>query len=190
MNEAELIAGLKQNDNHAWELFYGSFGSFVKKTAAWQGWSFSSSEIQDLVQEVFLACYQQIRTFRGDSSLATYLQKLTRNLCISLLRRKTAQKRSPEVLASSNEAQDDPVDPLPPPEEQCLLNLKITQLRKTFDLIGLECRKLINLRYLEELSYEEICQHANLAIGTVSSRLSRCLSKLKELLEQNPGFFD
>lgn len=190
MNEAKLLSGLKQNHLEAWELLYGTYLPVVKKSAAWQGWSFSAAEIQDLVQEVFLAFYQQLPYFRGDASLTTYLQKLTRNLCISWLRKKTSQKRSPEILAATAEDTEDTTDPLPLPEEQCLFNLKIVQLKRTLNLIGMECRKLITLRYLEEFSYEEICAKLNLPMGTVGSRLSRCITKLKELLEKNPGFFD
>ena len=190
MKEAELVSQLKQGKKSAWKLFYGSYRPLVLKTVSWQGWSFSRSEVEDIVQEIFLAFYQGIKSFKEKSSLSTYLGKLARNICISRLRKKTARKRRPEIMLREPEKQVDPVDENPLPEEQHILKFRIQQLYQGIAGLSLKCRNLISLRYFEDLSYQEISKKLSLPLGTVCSQLSRCLLKLKQILEQNPEFFD
>ena len=60
-------------------------------------------------------------------------------------------------------------------------------LRQTLDRLGDPCRELVEMRYLAELSYEEISIVLKLNAKTVSSRLSRCLDRLEELARLQIG---
>jgi len=190
MEEKKLIEQLKNREKAAWEELYGSYHSWVLKVIAWQGWNFSREEIKELAQEVFLEFYRGISNFRGEAKIATFLAKLARNLCISRLRKKTAQKRNPEQLGREDNPPRLAIDSAALPEEAGIEALKAGLVREKIRQLLPECRDLIKMRYYQELSYQEISRKLEASMGTIASKIYRCLQKLRESLEKDPKFCD
>lgn len=194
MQEAEeqLIARCLQGDASAWEEVYRRHYGRVKQVIGWRRWGFTPIEVEDGVQEVFLQLVRSLPTFRGEAGLGTFLVRLARNRCISHLRRKTARKRGREELGYSLEGEreeDVPfapaVDPAPGPEGSLLLSEETRTVVVALEGMSPECRQILHLRYYKQLSYKEICAALALPLGTVCSRLKRCLGRLRTGLE--PG---
>lgn len=185
-SEEQLIARCLQGDASAWEEIYRLHYGRVKQVIGWRRWGFTPIEVEDGVQEVFLQLVRSLPGFRGEASLATFLTRLARNRCISHLRRKTARKRGKEELSYSLDGERDEgmpfapaIDPDPGPEGSLLLAEEGRDVARALEALSPECRQVLHLRYYKQLSYKEICSALSLPLGTVCSRLKRCLLRLR-----------
>ena len=91
--ERALIQRVKTGDYGAFELLFRQHVSRVYR----QAFKFigNEAETEEVVQDVFLAVHQKVKTFRGESAFSTWLYRLTTNVALSRLRKR---KRSKEVL--------------------------------------------------------------------------------------------
>jgi RNA polymerase sigma-70 factor (ECF subfamily) len=83
---------------------------------------------------------------------------------------------------------------LPTPDENLINAEQMAFVRESLDLLEEPCREIVEMRYLGDLSYEELGATLKLNPKTVSSRLSRCLDRLEEIarktfLREKPGVF-
>lgn len=190
--EAELIARCLEGDSTAWEALYKRYYSRVRRVVGWKRWGFSPNEGEDAVQDVFMELCRSLPKFRGDAKLGTFVERLARNRCISHLRKKTALKRGKEelgyVIEDGKGAEDAPralaVEEGPGPEEAVVKEEESIGLVQALESLGDDCQQIIRLRYYRQLSYNEICALLELPLGTVCSRLKRCLGKLRKNIEE------
>lgn len=189
-SEREIIAACTRGDELAWRMLYERYHGPVSRAVAWAGWSFSRSEQEELVQDVFLELVKVLPAFRFQSSLATFVTQIARNRCISLLRSRSALKRG---------GREESLDPLedggaplygdrpPEPLSEIISREEEDLLRRTFENLSLQCREILALRYYEEKSYEEISRKLSLPLGTTCSRLKRCVTAFRRAYERLPA---
>ena len=125
------------------------------------------SEWPDLVQEVLARIIQSLRSGRFDDSrdLRVYVQGIARFCCLQAL----GTRKESVISANPGELPDrgspDPVKRL----------IRLQLVRRVLDLASEDCRELFRLYYFDGQSYEEISAGTGLPVGTVKSRLFRCL---------------
>ena len=140
----------------------------------------------DASQETFFRAYRALNTFREESRFSTWLYRLTTNVCLDMLRRRS---RTPEISLTDEDASlpDIPDGRFCPQTE-----LEKKELRRSVHrgLLGLapEFREALVLRELGGLSYDEIAQKTGLETGTVKSRIFRARKKLAALLLADGNF--
>lgn len=186
----DLISGCVQGDEAHWEALYRRYYCHVRRTVAWPRWQFTPTEVEDYVQEVFLELLRALSAFRGEASLSTFLTRVAKNKCISQIRRKTALKRAREEVGYALEERrgtsEEPVALAiasgPGPEDQFVACEESAQVLKAVQTLNPDCQKILQLRYYREMSYDEICGALGLPLGTVCSRLKRCLERLKKVM--------
>lgn len=146
-------------------------------------------ESEDLLQEVFITVFKKIDSFRGDSSLSTWIYKIATNHCINrkkyLLRRKHYAKRSFCDLTDkeqSERAGGIGDGTLPRPDEMAEGRQMEILIQQAITSLDDEYKVVLILRDVQNLSYEEIEQILNVPAGTVKSRLHRARMALKEKL--------
>lgn len=189
-SDARLVEGCLGGDESCWEAIYRRYHDLVRRTVAWSRWKFTPAEVDDNVQEVFLELLRSLPSFRGDASLSTFLTRLAKNKCVSQIRRKTAQKRVREEVGfqleerkgGDEEPQAIAVDLRPGPEEQALARDEAATMLTALQALNADCQAILQLRYFAELAYDEICARLDLPLGTVCSRLKRCLERLRKVL--------
>ena len=135
-------------------------------------------QVQDVFQSVFFKFFRGLSGFRFQSSLLTWLYRIARNECLNHRRRlRVPCVPLEEILGSRDEIDSRPeADAGIRWERERVLRQAVRQLPP-------KMREVIILKYVEELSYEEIGQALDCAAGTVASRLSRALAELGERLE-------
>jgi len=146
--------------------------------------------VEDCVQDVFIELIRSLPKFRGEASLNTFVVRLTKNRCVSLIRRKTAQKRVREevgyVLEERKGTTDEPIALAvadgPGPDEEYLAQEEAGAILEGLGQLNEDCQVILRLRYYEDRSYHEICDSLSLPLGTVCSRLKRCLERLRKVL--------
>ncbi len=138
-----------------------------------------SSDVDDVVQDVFLRCYQTLDRFRGDASFATYLKKIAINKSLDVLRRR---KRFFGRFLSRDDASKFVPDRASDVREEIDADERAQLVHAAIDQLPPNHRAVVVLRMIEGYSTEETAQMLGLAYGTVLSRLSRAQKKLKDLL--------
>ena len=138
----------------------------------------------DMSQEAFLKAFNSLGSFRGDSKFSVWLYRLTTNLCIDFLRKnKRNQVQQLSYINSEGEEQDIEISderfsPATELDKKEFRDAVISGL----DGLSPDYRKVLVLREIGGLSYEEISKESGLDIGTVKSRLFRARKRLCALL--------
>lgn len=147
----------------------------------------NQADAQDCVQETFLKAFCTIATFRQSSAFYTWLYRIAANCCYDVLRRRT---RHP--MRSLDEPEDAPdgeiylqlADDRPLPDETLASKETVSQVRAAIAGLPENLRRILVLRDIEDLSYEDIARLEGLRAGTVKSRLFRARLLLAERLRQ------
>jgi len=170
-DEKELIQGLRQRDNEAFELLVGIYQKRLMAIAC--GITLDREESLEIVQDVFLNVHQNIDTFREESGLMTWMRRITVNLCLNWKRRLSRRVQwhhqpieAEEVLSCTDGdgTADTPESQYMAYESEQILMEKIAQLPE-------KVRTVLVLKVFEKMAYEEIAQTLGINSGTVKSRL-------------------
>ena len=192
--ESDLLGRCRRGDTTAWdEIFarhYDATGRFIFQLAA----DFSREDAEEICQETFLAVIKSIETFQGQSQFQTWLFRVATNKARDFRERQHALKRGGGQTTISLQLEDEQtgltVDPpcrAPGPDAQLVNGERAAMLHHGLETLGEPCREIIELRYFGDLDYEEIGRTLQLNAKTVSSRLSRCLDRLEEILSPQFG---
>ena len=143
-------------------------------------------DAMDLSQETFLRAWRCLDQYQFASAFSTWLYRLCSNICIDFLRRRRRQQTVPLTFEDADgEEQTYAVpDVQPLPEEQVELKLTRETLAAAMAQLLPEHRAVLQLRVVNEMSYEQIADVLDIQIGTVKSRLSRARNQLKKILER------
>ncbi len=140
------------------------------------------SDVEDLLQEVFLRIFRNLGRFRGQSSFYTWLYRITINVFFDHNKKR---KRSDVRLARLQTALIETSsvrEPSDDPYVACYNTLAREEVSQAINALPEAFRTVVSMREVEDLSYEEIASQTGISIGTVRSRLSRARARLKELL--------
>lgn len=149
----------------------------------------NEQDANDMAQEALIKAYRSLGTFKGESSLATWLYRITTNVCLDELRKR---KRTlhivsiDEPLATTNgeDIERELVDPSPTADAIYEQKQLENELQKIIDSMKPEHRTVIILRDVMDLTYEEIAEILQCSIGTVKSRLSRAREVLRRKVKK------
>jgi RNA polymerase sigma factor (sigma-70 family) len=138
----------------------------------------SAADAEEAAQEAFVKAYYALRTFRRGSSFRPWLLAIVSNEARN--RRRSDARRSALALRA---AEDRPIgDAAPSSEETVLAQERREALVKAMEDLREDDRVIIGYRYLLELSEEEIAAALRCPRGTVKSRLSRAMGRLRDLV--------
>jgi RNA polymerase sigma-70 factor (ECF subfamily) len=146
-------------------------------------------EASDLVQEVFIRVYRKIHLYRGDAAFSTWLYRVTHNLAKNRWKQMERQGRSRTVSLDQPRAEDDDDRPLdrpddsPGPRSMAEGREMLGHLEREMQGLGFEHRQVLVLRFVENLSYEEIAEVLGANLGTVKSRICRARQELRRRME-------
>jgi len=178
MNETDLLKQVKNGNPDAFRFLISDYKKLVLHLV---GRVISQSDdIEDVCQDVFLKVFREIKKFRGDSKLSTWIATIAYNTSISFVKSKSrkGEKYMEEIgLAEKRWLADDHVLHSENEELQALLMRMIEKL-------PVQYRTVITLFYLDEFSYREIRQITGMPEGTVKSYLSRAKNLLKQKIEK------
>lgn len=185
-SEAQLIERCKAGDSLAFDELISVHQDRVFNTAFRLMGNYE--EALDLTQEVFLNCFRKISNFKGDSALSTWLYRITVNTAKN--RWKYQQSRGLNRMTSMDapmDADDEErvkqfPDTQPTPRKVATDREAMAYFEKQLEHLNDEHREVLVLRYMEELSYEEIADILGLSLGTVKSRIHRARNELRDVM--------
>ena len=142
------------------------------------------SDAEDLTIEAFGKAFKNIEQYTPNYAFSTWLFKIATNNCIDFIRKKKANTIS---LDHSEEEEDRAPHDIQAstldPEEAMIKDQKMKLMRSIVSKLKPRYRKLIELRYFKEYSYEEIAEELELPIGTVKAQLFRARELLFNILK-------
>lgn len=149
-------------------------------------------EAADLAQEAFVKAWQGLASFQGESSFATWVYRLTTNLCIDYLR-KQKRREGVEPAVSLDDADSGWAEPADRESDPQLLLEKSERgkaLARGLNMLPDWQRRVLVLRELSGLSYQEIGEALDIDLGTVKSRIARARLNLRKILLEDGNFFE
>jgi RNA polymerase sigma-70 factor (ECF subfamily) len=144
----------------------------------------SRAEVDDLSQDVFVRIYRSLDRFEFDSSLYSWIYRITVNLCIDEIRKKKIRKFIPlDFLAEKKLEQEKRASAAMTGSDQLLQKEKSETIRKALEKLSPVHRTVILLREYQDLSYGEIAKTLRISPQAVKSRIFRAREELRELLK-------
>ena len=187
--EDALLKAFRSGDDTAFDALIGMYSAKLYKVAyALLG---SRQDAEEVVQDTFLRAYRALRTFRGESSLETWLHRITLNLARNKYQ---WNRRRGEGLNVSLTAGDDSDGESGAENEQDVPDRRMepdvvleqdeigTNIMKALNSLPDNLRETMVLRHVNDMPYELIAQKLDCKVGTVKSRLSRGREMLRDYL--------
>ena len=134
---------------------------------------------EDVLQERFIRIFRYLDDFRSESSLSTWIYRITTNECIRFLNRKKEQ------AISTEEVQEELMNKLMASEYVDYENAMTVKFQQAVLKLPEKQRLVFNLRYYDELSYEEISQITDSKVETLKANYHFAKEKIKEYMTQN-----
>jgi RNA polymerase sigma-70 factor (ECF subfamily) len=182
--DLELVHLAQQGDQAAFAELMGKYRDsiyfMVNKMVR------NTDDAEDLTIEAFGKAFMRINQYSPDYAFSTWLFKIASNNCIDFIRKKRIKVTSMDSGISTSdgsimyvEAESQTLDP----SEHMMQKQKVNAMREVVSKLKPRYRELIELRYFEELSYEEIANELDLPLGTVKAQLFRARDFLSNMME-------
>lgn len=145
----------------------------------------NEEDAEDLTQEAFAKAFSSIQNFDAKYSFSTWLFRIATNNCIDFIRKKKLQTLSIHAGNDSGNSAPgvtDVRDEALNPNEKMLSDQRKKMVHDAVEKLSPRYRQLIELRFFEELSYEEIAETLQLPLGTVKAQLHRAKELLNSMM--------
>ena len=152
----------------------------------------NKDDADDLTIEAFGKAFKRLQQYTPNYAFSTWLFKIASNNCIDFIRKKKKNTFSIDKTYENEEGSEMAMDlrsELLDPEEKVMKKQKVKLMREVVDKLKPRYRTLVELRYFEELSYEEIAAQLDLPLGTVKAQLFRAREFLYNILKNSEGKF-
>jgi len=161
--DEELAERANQGDAEAFETLYDRYRDWVHRLA----WRFTGNQADalDVVQETFTYLLKKFPGFRLTASMTTFLYPVVRHLSLNLRRRRSGAQADEQLLTTI----PDPTTPTTPR----------TELAAALAALPHDQREVVLMRFVDDMSLDEIAQALSVPTGTIKSRLHRALETLR-----------
>lgn len=168
--EQIVVLRCQAGDDAAFETLMASHGPriryFVRRLAT------DAGEIEDLLQEIWITVWRKVPRLRDSASFRPWLYRIARNVVYKHQRRSGHQPSfdAPEITGDATEIRFDPED--------------VAAIHASLGRLSEPHREALTLRFLEDMSYEEMADALECPVGTVRSRIFYAKKALREIIEK------
>jgi RNA polymerase sigma-70 factor (ECF subfamily) len=150
----------------------------------------NKDDADDLTIEAFGKAFKRLDQYAPTYAFSTWLFKIATNNCIDFIRRKKMVLYSIDKKFENADGDQMSVDIKavePNPEENMVKKQKVILMRSVVEKLKPRYKQLVEMRYFDELSYEEISEKLDLPLGTVKAQLFRAREFLANILKNSEG---
>lgn len=186
----DLISRLKKGDRNAFNELVREYEKQVINIA--YGMLSDREDAYDAAQEVFIRIYKSIDSFKEQSSLSTWIYRVSVNICNDMLRKRQRTAKTVSLYPDDNNDDSpatDIADNAPGPEETLEINETQRLVREGIASLNDDFRTVITVCDIQGRSYDEAAEILSVPKGTVKSRLNRARNALKKKLSANRELF-
>ena len=160
----------RSGDEAAWAALVERFSRYVYAIAT-GAYRLADADAEDVFQDVFARTYEHLDRLRDDDAIRPWIGQLTRRLCIDRLR--AARPSEPLDDAGAHGAVDERLEQI----EQAVA------VRDALAGLSADCQEILDRFFARDESYRAIGEALAIPAGTIASRISRCLGRLRGELE-------
>jgi RNA polymerase sigma-70 factor (ECF subfamily) len=182
-SEAEAIRRAQQGDAEAFEVIYRLHSRRVY--ALCLRMVGNTADAEDLTQEAFLQLFRKISTFRGESAFSTWLHRLSVNVVLMRLRRKTLAETSLEETTEPDEESGGPRKDIGGPDVRLSGSVDRVNLERAVQQLPPGYKSIFVLHDVQGYEHNEIALIMNCSIGNSKSQLHKARMRLRELLQED-----
>lgn len=168
LSDADLVARCRAGDEDAWRELVTRFSRYVYAICM-QAYRLARDDAEEVFQEVFTRTFEHLDRLRDDAAIRPWIGQLTRRLCIDRLRAGSREELSDEPGEGVDETMD-------------LLD-EAFSVHEALAGVSEDCREILDRFFARDESYHTIGAALDIPSGTIASRISRCLAKLRGHLE-------
>jgi RNA polymerase sigma-70 factor, ECF subfamily len=181
--EAEAIRLAQAGDAAAFEHLYGLHSRRVY--ALCLRMVGNPSDAEDLMQEAFLQLFRKIGTFRGESAFSTWLHRMTVNVVLMRLRKKTLPAASLEETTEPDEETGGPRKDIGAPDLRLSGAVDRVNLERSIEKLPPGYRTVFVLHDVQGFEHNEIAGIMGCSVGNSKSQLHKARTRLRELLQED-----
>jgi RNA polymerase sigma factor (sigma-70 family) len=169
LTDAQLVGRCRDGEPGAWDELVERFSRYVYAIAV-RAYRLSDHDAEDVFQDVFTRTFERLDSLRDDAAIRPWIAQLTRNACVDRLR--AGGREQPSELPGGEE-----------------VDATLEQLDEALDVheglrtLPEHCREILDRFFARDESYRTIGEALDLPAGTIASRISRCLRRLRAQLE-------
>ncbi|MFJ7936178.1 RNA polymerase sigma factor [Sporosarcina sp. NPDC096371] len=172
----EVLAGNKQAYAHLINKYKNPLYATILRMTK------NPHDAQDLVQEAFIKVYEQLRKYDETGTFASWMYRVAINHCMDEFRKKRYKMQQVEIEEGSIVSSDTP-------EIIFMKNEESRRLERLVATLPEDERIIILLRYVNELSYQEISELVDTPLATVRNKLYRAKKKMRATVKREGGNF-
>jgi RNA polymerase sigma factor (sigma-70 family) len=173
VSDAEVVRACRAGEDAAWRELVERFSRYVYAIA--RAHRLDESDAEDVFQETFTRIYEHLGRLRDDDAIRPWIGQLTRRLCIDRLR---AAVRDPVPDDSEERGELD---------RRMIAVDDAVSVHEALRTLSADCREILDRFFCRDQSYNTIGELLDLPPGTIASRISRCLGKLRTAYEGRSG---
>jgi len=180
-----LVTAAKEGCQKSYEKLYFRYKHSVYRTM--YGMVSNSEDAEDLTIEAFGKAFNKLPTYVPHHAFSTWLFRIAKNNCIDHIRKKRLHTLSidePVEYGSECDFSNNLKAIMLNPEEEYIRMQKLQLVRIVVSQLGIKYRRMIELRYFDEMSYEEIAKKLEIPLGTVKAQLFRAKDLMHDLIMQ------
>jgi RNA polymerase sigma factor (sigma-70 family) len=166
--DAELVGRCLEGDQKAWDELVEEYSRYVYAILG-KGFRLQGQDAEDAFQDVFLRIYTRLGSLRDPDALRPWIAQLTRRVCLDRLSaagREEPSEQEPDAIDHTIAELDDAF-----------------AVREAMAELTDECQEVLDRFFCRDESYRTIGEELGIPSGTIASRISRCLAKLRERFE-------
>ncbi len=191
MDEKEIIKKIKKGDTNAFREIIQTYKRVVYNHS--YTYLRNQQDAEDATQEIFLNVYNNIKSFRGESKISTWIYRITVNVCKNKIKQLQRQ-RAPimddiypgdEEINKQLEIKDKEEKK---PDSILITNEKRKMIYKRISELTSEQKNILIMRDINALSYEDISKIMKLSVSAVKSKLFRARDNLRDMLKKDEIF--
>jgi RNA polymerase sigma-70 factor (ECF subfamily) len=181
--DAELIKAVLAGDTASFEPLVAKYQPRVFATA--RRYARRESEVEDIVQEVFLKAFSKLNTFRGESPFEHWLMRLTVRTCYDFLRehQRNREQAFAEITDEESQWLERIASGIDPEKEHSVAAARVL-VQKLLEQLSPESRLIIQLLEIEEKSLKEIAELTGWSIAMIKVRAFRARAAMRKTLER------
>lgn len=180
-SDKELVKLIVVDKNtHYFSILYDRYAKYVYNKC----FTFvnSEDEAKDLTHDIFIKIYINLKTFKGEAKLSTWIYSVAYNFCINYVNSKTKKSGISDDIIDN--LVDEDIDSIDEETDKDLFEINYAKLQELLKLLPINDRVVLLMKYQDDLSIKEIAEIMNLKQSTVKMRLHRAKKKILELREK------
>lgn len=167
-NDAHLVERCRAGEPEAWNALVTRYSRYVYAIIL-QAYRLRDHDAEDAFQDVFLRVYDRLPSLRNPEALRPWIAQLTRRVCLDRLHSLGREEPAEHLETAESEGKLDALD-------------EAFDVHQALAALSDPCREILDRFFTRDESYRTIGEALRLPSGTIASRISRCLDKLREEL--------